>query len=210
MRREALKKRCSTEMRDQSKQSREGPERGARSFMRALASKWQLSANHGNAQTPIGPASKQLDDAVTSVSTLGDAVRAFENMKGISLRQTTRAQIEGERGWFWVIAPMLRADCDGADFQGLEAIIEVGDNARCRTIPARFMVCSVGGLPIATTSQRIVARATTLCEGNKPSAHITLFDGTREVKIDTDSAQFGLRSIPVINADAGLFESAAI
>jgi hypothetical protein len=101
---------------------------------------------------------------------------------------------------------MLRADCDGADFLGLETIIEVGDNARCRTIPARYKLSSVDGLPIATAAARIIAGVTARCEGNKPSAPITLSDGAREVKFETDCAQFGVRSIPELSAESGLFE----
>lgn len=186
---------------------REGAERGARALLRALASEWKPALATSDAQPPQGPANKQLNEAVAAISSLEDAVRAFEKLKGVTMRQATRAHIEGERGWFWAVAPMLRADCDGADFQGLDTSIEVGDNARCRNIPARFMVRNIDSLPIASASQRIIANVTALCEGNKPSAPITLSDGARDVKIATDCAQFGLRNIPVLSAESGLFEN---
>jgi hypothetical protein len=184
---------------------REGPERGARPLLRALAREWRPGDADKSAM-PNRPANKQLEVAVNSIATLSEAVRAFEQRKGVTLRNATRAQIEGERGWFWAIAPMLRADCDGADFLGLETTIEVGDNARCRSIPARYKLSSVDGLPIATASARIIAGVTARCEGNKASALITLSDGAREIKFDTDCAQFGVRKIPELNAESGLFE----
>jgi hypothetical protein len=185
---------------------REGPERGARALLRALAGEWKPGEANKSAM-PSGPATAQLESAVASITSLSQAVSAFEKRKGVTLRKATRAQIDGERGWFWAIAPMLRTDCDGADFLGLDTTIEVGDNARCRTIPARYKLSSVDGLPIATAAARIIAGVTTRCEGNKPSAPITLSDGAREVKIETDCVQFGVRSIPELSAESGLFES---
>ncbi len=186
----------------------EGAERGGRALMRALALEWKSVLTAANVETPAGAANKELALAVQSIANHGEGLRAFKKLKGVSIVQTTRAQVEGERGWFWVIAPMLRADCDGADFQGLTRTIEVGDNAHCRNIPARFALSQIDGLPISTAAQRITSHMIARCEGKAANVPITLSDGTREVKVETDCAQFSPREIPVISAESNLFESA--
>jgi hypothetical protein len=184
----------------------EGSKRGARALLRALVEEWKPDPSGPQKARPLGPASKQLEAAVTSIETRGEAVKAFEKRYGVTFRRTTRAQVESERGWFWAIAPMLRADCDGADFLGLERAIEVGDNARCRKIPARYAVRSMNGLSIANESDRIIAGATARCEGNVTSFPITLSDGSSEISIEADCSSFALRSLPELSAESGLFE----